>query len=64
MGLGIFIARTLLAHQGASLDFSNDIGDGAVVEVRWPRASLEVSGAGGAEGAAAQGGHDMATRIA
>jgi len=42
MGLGIFIARTLLAHQGATFDFSNDLAGGAVVEIRWPRASLEV----------------------
>ncbi len=42
MGLGIFIARTLLAHHGATLDFSNDVTGGAVAEVRWPRRSLEV----------------------
>jgi len=64
MGLGIFIAQTLLAHHGASLDFSNDVGGGAVVEVRWPRASLEVAGAGAPEGATAQGGHGMTTRMA
>lgn len=45
MGLGIFIAQTLLAHHGASLDFSNDVVGGAVVEIRWPRGSLEVVGA-------------------
>jgi two-component system sensor histidine kinase RegB len=43
MGLGIFIARTLLAHYGATLDFSNDLAGGAVVEIRWPRSSLEVA---------------------
>lgn len=42
MGLGIFIAQTLLAHHGATLDFSNELAGGAVVEIRWPRASLEV----------------------
>lgn len=42
MGLGIFIARTLLAHQGATLEFSNDHVGGAVVEIRWPRSNLEV----------------------
>ncbi|MEQ8355616.1 MAG: ActS/PrrB/RegB family redox-sensitive histidine kinase [Kiloniellaceae bacterium] len=42
MGLGIFIARTLLSHHGATLEFSNDLSGGAVVEVRWPRSSLEV----------------------
>jgi two-component system sensor histidine kinase RegB len=44
MGLGIFIARTLLAHHGASLEFSNELSGGAVVEIRWPRSSLEVAG--------------------
>lgn len=67
MGLGIFIARTLLAHQGASLDFSNDLAGpegvgGAVVEVRWPRASLEVAGAPALKDAAGQGGLNMTTR--
>ncbi|MGF1592332.1 MAG: ActS/PrrB/RegB family redox-sensitive histidine kinase [Kiloniellaceae bacterium] len=47
MGLGIFIARTLLAHHGATLDFSNDLAGGAVVEIRWPRGSLEVTAAAG-----------------
>ncbi len=42
MGLGIFIARTLLAHFGASIEFSNEISGGAVVEIRWPRHTLEV----------------------
>lgn len=41
MGLGIFIARTLLAHLGAGMDFSNDLSGGAVVEIRWPRHRLE-----------------------
>lgn len=43
MGLGIFIAQTLLAHHGASLEFSNDVAGGAVVEIRWPRGGLEVT---------------------
>ena len=47
MGLGIFIARTLLAHHGATLDFANDPAGGAVVGVRWPRSSLEVTAAPG-----------------
>src|SRR3546814_1480830 len=41
MGLGIFIARTLLAHHGASLEFSNEVTGGAVVEIRWPRGRSE-----------------------
>ncbi|MGD1879088.1 MAG: ActS/PrrB/RegB family redox-sensitive histidine kinase [Kiloniellaceae bacterium] len=44
MGLGIFIAQTLLAHHGATLEISNDPAGGAVVEIRWPRSSLEVAG--------------------
>jgi two-component system, sensor histidine kinase RegB len=50
MGLGLFIAKTLLERTGARLDFFNgsDAADlptgaagGAVVNVRWPRAALE-----------------------
>jgi two-component system sensor histidine kinase RegB len=41
MGLGIFIARTLLQRTGASVDFSNLDGGGAQVVVRWRRAALE-----------------------
>lgn len=69
MGLGIFIAQTLLAHDGATLDFSNDVAGpdgtgGAVVEVRWPRTSLEVAVAGNetAEGRAVDRG--MTARLA
>jgi len=36
MGLGLFIARTLLAASGASLAFDNRARGGAVVEVVWP----------------------------
>jgi len=45
MGLGIFIAKTLLERSGASLSFSNnfkgsnsneDNNNGAMVEVSWP----------------------------
>ncbi|TRW98810.1 ActS/PrrB/RegB family redox-sensitive histidine kinase [Paracoccus sp. M683] len=35
MGLGLFIAKTLLERSGAALDFSNG-GPGAVVRVSWP----------------------------
>ena len=55
MGLGLFIAKTLLERSGADLSFANGSdsfrGDsarreriGAVVEVAWPRSALEVSG--------------------
>lgn len=51
MGLGLFIAKTLLERTGAVLTFSNsadpflDVGErpersGAVVEVRWPEESI------------------------
>jgi two-component system sensor histidine kinase RegB len=41
MGLGIFIARTLLARTGADVLFDNRAQGGAQVIVRWPRARLE-----------------------
>ena len=39
MGLGIFIAQTLLERTGATISFGND--DGAEVVIRWPRTMLE-----------------------
>jgi two-component system sensor histidine kinase RegB len=41
MGLGIFIAQTLLARLGAELSFANRRYGGAEVVIRWPRAILE-----------------------
>ena len=41
MGLGIFIAQTLLARTGAELSFSNRREGGAFVEIQWPRDMLE-----------------------
>ncbi|MBV9523519.1 MAG: ActS/PrrB/RegB family redox-sensitive histidine kinase [Alphaproteobacteria bacterium] len=43
MGLGIFIAQTLLARTGAGVDFANLAEGGAHVAVRWPRAALEAA---------------------
>ncbi len=43
MGLGLFIAKTLLERSGAELRFANrseDASDGAVVEVIWPREKI------------------------
>ena len=40
LGLGVFIAQTLLARSGASLRFETRRG-GATVEVNWPRDRLE-----------------------
>lgn len=41
MGLGIFIAQTLLQRTGAEVEFGNAAGGGARVAVRWDRAILE-----------------------
>jgi two-component system sensor histidine kinase RegB len=42
MGLGLFIAKTLLERSGASLDMRNAPGGGgAVVTVSWPRLAFE-----------------------
>jgi two-component system, sensor histidine kinase RegB len=41
MGLGIFIAKTLLERTGARLDFGNLPEGGAQVVVHWPRATIE-----------------------
>jgi len=40
MGLGLFIAQTLLERTGGVVSFANGM-RGAVVTVRWPRAALE-----------------------
>ena len=42
LGLGLFIAKTLLERSGATLSFrnSNTPGEGALVEVIWPRAAF------------------------
>ncbi len=43
LGLGLFIAKTLLERSGATLDFENRVAPehGALVTVRWPRAQFE-----------------------
>ena len=41
MGLGIFIAETLLQQTGAVLRFANPLGGGAEVAIRWKRTTLE-----------------------
>ena len=42
LGLGLFIAKTLLERSGAALSFrnSNTPGEGALVEIVWPRAAF------------------------
>jgi two-component system sensor histidine kinase RegB len=44
LGLGIFIARTLLERTGAKVSFTNRIfpDHGAVVQIAWPRNRFEV----------------------
>ena len=43
LGLGIFIARTLLERTGAKVSFTNRIfpDHGAVVQIVWPRERFE-----------------------
>jgi two-component system sensor histidine kinase RegB len=41
MGLGFFIAKTLLERTGAAVDFRNGRGGGAVVTARWARSAIE-----------------------
>ncbi|MBW7852540.1 MAG: ActS/PrrB/RegB family redox-sensitive histidine kinase [Rhodospirillales bacterium] len=41
MGLGVFIAISLLARTGASVSFANQPTGGAAVSITWPRQALE-----------------------
>ena len=43
LGLGVFIARTLLERTGAKVSFSNRVfpDHGAVVQMIWPRSRFE-----------------------
>jgi two-component system sensor histidine kinase RegB len=41
LGLGFFIAKTLLERTGAEVDFRNGPKFGAIVTARWPRARIE-----------------------
>ena len=45
MGLGFFIAKTLLERTGAIVTFQNGRPRGAVVAARWPRKRIEVTAA-------------------
>ena len=53
MGLGLFIAKTLLERSGARLSFANggEHGGGAIVQVEWPRDMLDAAAASEAEDA-------------
>ena len=41
MGLGFFIAKTLLERTGAHMEFKNGKGGGAIVAARWSRQTVE-----------------------
>lgn len=41
LGLGFFIAKTLLERTGAGVTFGNAKSGGAVIAVRWPRTQIE-----------------------
>jgi two-component system sensor histidine kinase RegB len=43
MGLGFFIAKTLLERTGAAVDFNNARGGGASISVRWRREMIEAA---------------------
>ncbi len=43
MGLGFFIAKTLLERTGAQVTFQNGRPRGAVVSARWPRQTIEAN---------------------
>jgi len=47
LGLGFFIAKTLLERSGADLEFDNRIAPatGAVIRITWPRSAFETLGA-------------------
>jgi two-component system sensor histidine kinase RegB len=44
MGMGVFIAATLLDRTGATIIYMNDIDKGAVVDITWPRTKIEDKG--------------------
>jgi two-component system sensor histidine kinase RegB len=50
LGLGLFIAKTLIERSGATIDFRNSggLGEGAVVRIDWPRAVFVTPEAAGA----------------
>ncbi len=54
MGLGFFIAKTLLERTGATVDFGNARRAGAIVTARWARSQMEAR-AQGEEGTVAEG---------
>ncbi|MCT8971975.1 ActS/PrrB/RegB family redox-sensitive histidine kinase [Microbaculum marinisediminis] len=61
LGLGLFIAKTLLERSGAQLLFANraPMGRGAFVSASWPRSRFEVAGPAGSVGSAGAAGFDL-----
>ena len=55
LGLGVFIARTLLERTGAKVSFTNRTfpDHGAVVQIAWPRSSFEAAESGAGTNSAA-----------
>lgn len=49
LGLGVFIAKTLLERSGATLWFGNTQSSGAKIVVSWPRARMELAKTGPTE---------------
>jgi two-component system, sensor histidine kinase RegB len=47
MGLGLFIAKSLLERTGARLTFANDAAGGAVAVVAWPRSTFSMPSSAG-----------------
>ncbi len=43
LGLGVFIARTFLERTGAKVSFTNRLGGGGNVVIRWAREAIESS---------------------
>jgi two-component system sensor histidine kinase RegB len=57
MGLGFFIAKTLLERTGASVEFRNGrrAGGGAIVTARWARGQMEARAPAAVDGTVAEG---------
>jgi len=41
MGLGFFIAKTLIEQTGGMVSAHNRMGGGAIITVRWPRGAID-----------------------
>ena len=61
LGLGVFIAKTLLERTGARVGFANAVDGGAVVDIRWPRRTLEEEDENRDDGSR-EGSHERAQR--